>query len=60
MKQRLRTARWVVLALVVIVAVAAVSTYLTAPRPGGAMDPEATSPKGPAPWSPCCATTASR
>ncbi|WP_396934572.1 DUF4350 domain-containing protein [Mycolicibacterium sp.] len=46
MKQRLRTARWVVLALVVIVAVAAVSTYLTAPRPGGAMDPEATSPEG--------------
>lgn len=46
MKQSWRSARWVVLALVVIVAVAGVSTYLTTPRPGGAMDPEATSPEG--------------
>jgi hypothetical protein len=36
----------VLLALVVIVAVAAVSTYLTAPRPGGRMDAESTSPDG--------------
>ena len=44
--QRWRTLRWVLLALVVIVGVSAVSTYLTAPRPGGRMDPEATSPDG--------------
>jgi Domain of unknown function (DUF4350) len=44
--QRWRTARWVLLALVVIVGVATLSTYLTAPRPGGPMDPESTSPQG--------------
>ncbi len=44
--QRWRALRWVLLALVVIVAVSALSTYLTAPRPGGRMDPEATSPDG--------------
>jgi hypothetical protein len=44
--QRWRGARWVLLALVVIVGVAALSTYLTAPRPGGSMDPESTSPEG--------------
>jgi hypothetical protein len=44
--QRWRSARWVVLALVVIVGVAALSTYLTAPRPGGRMDPASTSPEG--------------
>jgi hypothetical protein len=44
--QRWRGARWVLLALVVIVGVAALSTYLTAPRPGGPMDPESTSPDG--------------
>ncbi|TPG24012.1 DUF4350 domain-containing protein [Mycolicibacterium hodleri] len=44
--KRWRTLRWVLLALVVIVGVSAVSTYLTAPRPGGRMDPEATSPDG--------------
>jgi hypothetical protein len=44
--QRWRTARWVLLALVVIVGVATLSTYLTAPRPGGPMDPESTSPDG--------------
>ena len=43
---RWRTARWVVLALVVIAAVAALSTYLIAPRPGGRMDPASTSPDG--------------
>ncbi|HKH52721.1 MAG TPA: DUF4350 domain-containing protein, partial [Mycobacterium sp.] len=44
--QRWRGARWVLLALVVIVGVAGLSTYLTAPRPGGPMDPESTSPDG--------------
>jgi hypothetical protein len=44
--QRWRGARWVLLALAVIVGVATLSTYLTAPRPGGPMDPESTSPEG--------------
>jgi hypothetical protein len=44
--QRWRNARWVLLALAVIVGVAALSTYLTAPRPGGPMDPDSTSPDG--------------
>jgi hypothetical protein len=44
--QRWRSARWVVLALVVIVGVAALSAVLTAPRPGGLMDPTSTSPDG--------------
>jgi Domain of unknown function (DUF4350) len=44
--QRWRSARWVLLALVVIIGVAMLSTYLTAPRPGGPMDPESTSPEG--------------
>jgi len=43
---RWRSARWVLLALAVIVSVATLSTYLTAPRPGGPMDPESTSPEG--------------
>src|ERR1039458_7081516 len=38
--------RWVLLALVAICAVAAVGTYLTAPRPGGQMDPDSTGPTG--------------
>ena len=44
--QQWRTWRWVLLALAVVVGVAAVSTYLTAPRPGGRMDAESTSPDG--------------
>ena len=44
--QRWRSARWMILALVIIAAVAVVSTYLTAPRPGGRMDPAATSSGG--------------
>jgi hypothetical protein len=36
----------VVLGLVVIVVVAALSAYLTAPRPGGRLDPAATGPDG--------------
>lgn len=41
-----RRPRWLLPALVAICAVAALSTYLTAPRPGGRMDPEATGPDG--------------
>ncbi|OBK35746.1 hypothetical protein A5658_01210 [Mycobacterium sp. 1245111.1] len=37
---------WLLPALVAICAVAALSAYLTAPRPGGRMDPEATGPDG--------------
>ncbi len=44
--QRWRGARWVLLACVVIVGVAWLSAYLTAPRPGGPMDPGSTSPEG--------------
>jgi len=41
-----RTGRWVALALVAITLFAAVSAWLTAPRVGGRMDPEATTPLG--------------
>lgn len=44
--QRWRSLRWVLLALAVIIGVAALSAVLTAPRPGGPMDPESTSPDG--------------
>jgi hypothetical protein len=44
--QRWRSARWVVLAIVVIVAVAVLSTLLTAPRPGARMEATSTSPDG--------------
>lgn len=44
--QRWRSARWVVLAVVVIAGVAVLTAYLTAPRPGGRMDPASTSPDG--------------
>lgn len=44
--QRWRTARWVLLALAVIIGLSFVSAYLTAPRPGGPMDPTSTSPDG--------------
>jgi hypothetical protein len=43
---RSRSWRWVLPALVAICAVAAIGTYLTAPRPGGQMDPESTGPEG--------------
>jgi hypothetical protein len=43
---RWRAGRWVLLALVVITAVAALTTYLTAPRQGGRMDADSTSPDG--------------
>jgi len=44
--QRWRTGRWVAIALVVIVVVAAIGAYLTTPRPGGRMDPGSTGPDG--------------
>jgi hypothetical protein len=44
--QRWRSARWVLLGLAVIVGVATLTALLTAPRPGGPMDPESTSPDG--------------
>jgi hypothetical protein len=44
--QRWQAARWVLLALVAIIGVAALSAYLTSPRHGGRMDPEATSSDG--------------
>lgn len=43
---RWRTGRWIALGLIVIAALAAVTALLTAPRPGGRMDPESTSPDG--------------
>jgi hypothetical protein len=44
--QHWRSWRWVVLALVAIAVLAAVSAYLTAPRPGGRMDPASTGSDG--------------
>ncbi|VEG38368.1 membrane protein [Mycolicibacterium flavescens] len=46
LRTRWRGARWVVLGLAVIVAFAVLSAYLTAPRPGGWMDPNSTGPDG--------------
>lgn len=46
LKQRWSASRWVVLSLIVVVAVATLITYLTAPRLGGPMDPGSTSPDG--------------
>src|SRR6201999_1791355 len=43
---RRRSWRWMLPALVAICAVAAIGTYLSAPRPGGQMDPESTGPDG--------------
>ncbi|WP_123027716.1 DUF4350 domain-containing protein [Mycolicibacterium stellerae] len=45
-RQRWRAGRWVISALVLITAVAALTTLLTSARPGGRMDPAATSPEG--------------
>jgi hypothetical protein len=44
--QRWRSIRWVLLGLAVIIGVAALTAMLTAPRPGGPMDPESTSSDG--------------
>ncbi|GAT11571.1 DUF4350 domain-containing protein [Mycolicibacterium novocastrense] len=46
LRTRWRGARWIVMALTVIVAIAVLSAYLTAPRPGGWMDPNSTGPDG--------------
>ena len=45
-RQRWLTGRWLVLAIIVVSVVFTVSTLLTAPRPGGRMDPAATSSEG--------------
>ena len=44
--RRWRSWRGAFLILAVLVVIAAVGTYLTAPRPGGTMDPASTSPSG--------------
>jgi hypothetical protein len=44
--RRWRAWRWPVLTLVVLAAIAAISAYLIAPRPGLRMDPESTEPDG--------------
>jgi hypothetical protein len=44
--RRRRSPWWALIALAAIGAVAAVGVYLTAPRPGGSMDPAATGPEG--------------
>jgi hypothetical protein len=44
--QRWRTGRWIALALIAIAAIAAISAYFTAPRPGGRMDPGSTGSEG--------------
>lgn len=41
-----RKGLWVAFALAVIVVVSVAGTYLTSPRPGGRMDPTATTPQG--------------
>ncbi|MGB3482517.1 MAG: DUF4350 domain-containing protein [Mycobacterium sp.] len=46
LKSRWRTWRWVGAVLVVIVVLATAVAWLSAPRPGGRMDPSATSPNG--------------
>jgi hypothetical protein len=45
-RQRWRAGRWVMSALALITAVATLTTSLTSTRPGGRMDPDATSPEG--------------
>ena len=57
--QRWRSARWVILALVVIAAVGALGTYLTAPRPGGRMDRSRRRRRAREPWCRCCVTMVS-
>jgi Domain of unknown function (DUF4350) len=41
-----RSWRWALLALAAVCVVAAIGSYLTAPRPGGRMDPASTGPDG--------------
>lgn len=45
-RQRRRTVRWILVALLTITVLATLSAYLTAPRSGGRMDPESTSTDG--------------
>ncbi len=45
-RQRWRTGRWVLSAVLLLTVVAVASVTLTAPRPGGRMDPASTSPDG--------------
>lgn len=45
-QRRWSAARWVLLSLVIIIGIATLTTYLTAPRPGGPMDPTSTSRDG--------------
>jgi hypothetical protein len=44
--QRWRAVKWVVLGIIVIAAASTLTTVLTAPRPGGEMEPGSTSPDG--------------
>ncbi|UXA17708.1 DUF4350 domain-containing protein [Mycobacterium sp. SMC-4] len=44
--QRVRNGRWIALALVAVVGVAALTTYLTAARPGGRLDANSTGAEG--------------
>lgn len=44
--QRWRALRWVLLAIIVVVGIAAVATYLSAPKDGGRMEAGSTSPDG--------------
>jgi Domain of unknown function (DUF4350) len=44
--RRRRSWRWVLLMLAAVCGVAAIGTYLTAPRPGGRMDAASTGPEG--------------
>jgi hypothetical protein len=46
LRQRWRSGRWVLFALVAITAVSVVTAWLTTPNPGGRMEPDATSPDG--------------
>ena len=41
-----RSWRWAVLIMLVLAVIAGIGAYLTAPRPGGQMDPESTGPDG--------------
>lgn len=50
LRQRWSASRWMLLSLVVVIAVATLITYLTAPRLGGPMDPASTSPTAPMHW----------
>lgn len=46
LRQRWRTIRWVLVSLLAITLVSLLTAWLTAPRPGGRMEPDSTSPDG--------------